>query len=46
MLSLDSIVAVTPEQVSSELSGEAVILSLKDGVYYGLNEVGALQESP
>lgn len=28
-------------QVSSDLAGEAVILSLKSGVYYGLNAVGA-----
>lgn len=30
-----------PEQVSVELAGEAVILSTKSGVYYGLEEVGA-----
>jgi hypothetical protein len=30
-----------PGQVSSELSGEAVILSLQSGTYFGLNEVGA-----
>jgi hypothetical protein len=29
------------EQVSAELDGEAVILSLADGVYYGLDGVGA-----
>jgi hypothetical protein len=29
------------EQVSSELDGESVILSLENGVYYGLDEVGA-----
>jgi hypothetical protein len=28
-------------QVSSELAGEAVILDLKSGKYYGLNSVGA-----
>jgi Coenzyme PQQ synthesis protein D (PqqD) len=27
--------------VSCDLSGEAVILSLKSGMYYGLNAVGA-----
>ena len=40
-LSNDSIIVASKEQVSSELSGEAVILDLKSGVYYGLNEVGA-----
>jgi hypothetical protein len=30
----------TSAQVSSELSGETVILNLKDGLYFGLNEVG------
>lgn len=34
-------VVATPQQVSSELSGEAVILHLESGVYFGLNEVGA-----
>jgi hypothetical protein len=29
------------DQVSSELAGESVILNLKTGLYYGLNEVGA-----
>ncbi|MDE3052288.1 MAG: PqqD family protein [Gemmatimonadota bacterium] len=40
-LSLDSRVIATPDQLSSELAGEVVILSLADGVYYGLDEVGA-----
>jgi hypothetical protein len=30
----------TSAQVSSELSGETVILNLKEGLYFGLNEVG------
>lgn len=41
-LSLDSRVVATTDQLSSELSGEVVILSLADGVYYGLDAVGAL----
>ncbi|MGE3164271.1 MAG: PqqD family protein [Planctomycetota bacterium] len=28
-------------QLSAEVNGEAVILNFQDGVYYGLNEVGA-----
>jgi hypothetical protein len=34
-------VAATREQVSCDLSGEAVILNFQDGTYYGLNAVGA-----
>lgn len=33
--------AAARDQVSCELDGEAVILGLADGVYYGLNPVGA-----
>lgn len=31
----------TTDHVSCELGGETVLLSLADGVYYGLNTVGA-----
>jgi hypothetical protein len=34
-------VVAVKEQVSADLAGEAVILNLKSGVYYGLNAVGA-----
>ena len=40
-LSGGSMVVVSQDQVSCELGGEAAILNLKAGVYYGLNEVGA-----
>jgi hypothetical protein len=40
-LSLDSIVVAAPEQVSCDLAGEAAILNLKSGVYFGLNPIGA-----
>ncbi len=40
-LSANSRVVVSPEQVSCDLSGEAAILNLKTGTYFGLNEVGA-----
>lgn len=40
-LSADTRVAASRDQVSAQLDGEAVILSLADGVYYGLNPVGA-----
>ncbi len=41
-MNLDSVVVATKEQVSADLQGEAVILNLKSGVYYGLNPIGAL----
>jgi len=34
-------VAAARDQVSVEVDGEAVILGLADGVYYGLDAVGA-----
>ncbi|HEX2077960.1 MAG TPA: PqqD family protein [Longimicrobium sp.] len=34
-------VVASRDQVSCELEGEAVILGLGNGVYYGLNPVGA-----
>ena len=40
-ISKDTTVVATPEQVSSDLAGESVILNLKTGMYFGLNEVGA-----
>ena len=36
-----AIISQTPDQIASELEGEAVILNLDSGTYYGLNEVGA-----
>ena len=38
---LTAIISTTPDQIASELGGEAVILNLSTGQYYGLNEVGA-----
>jgi hypothetical protein len=51
MLRDESRISLTPEQVSAELDGEAVVLNLKDGVYFGLNPVGTrvwslLKEGP
>lgn len=40
-VSKHSIIVAAKEQVSCDLAGEAVILNLKDGVYYGLDPVGA-----
>jgi Coenzyme PQQ synthesis protein D (PqqD) len=36
----DAFIKVAKEQVSCDLAGEVVILSLKSGEYYGLDEVG------
>lgn len=41
IISPDTTVVATSEQVSSDLAGESVILNLKTGMYFGLNEVGA-----
>jgi hypothetical protein len=40
-LTNESRIAATKEQVTNELAGEAVILNLKTGIYFGLNPVGA-----
>lgn len=40
-VSIHSVIVAASEQISSELGGEAVILDLKSGVYYGLDMVGA-----
>ena len=40
-LSGHSTVAVAKDKLSADLVDEAVILDLKSGVYYGLDEVGA-----
>ncbi len=40
-ISCNSLVMVAKDQVSCDLTGEAAILNLNDGMYYGLNEVGA-----
>jgi len=41
MITPESIVHVVRGQVSTELGGEVAILSLDNGIYYGLDEVGA-----
>ena len=40
MLSLDSRVTIHPDAVFRELDGEAVILQLDAGMYFGLDPVG------
>ena len=41
LVSEHSTVVAVKDQVSADLAGEAAILNLKSGVYYGLNAVGA-----
>lgn len=40
-LSNRSVVVASKDQVSCDLAGEAAILNIKNGVYYGLDPVGA-----
>lgn len=40
-ISLNSIVVVAKDVVSCDLEDEVAMLNLKDGVYYGLDPVGA-----
>ena len=39
-MSEESLVVANKEQASCDLGGEAVILSFKDGFYYGLDTLG------
>lgn len=41
MITTESVVRVSNEQVSTELGGEVAILGISSGVYYGLDPVGA-----
>ncbi len=41
-ISTASVVSAGKDQVSCDFEGEAAILNLRDNVYYGLDEVGAL----
>ena len=41
IISDQTVVVAAKEQVSCDLAGEAAILNIKNGVYYGLNPVGA-----
>jgi hypothetical protein len=41
VLSLNTIVVAADHSISSHLDSEAVILDLDQGIYFGLNEVGA-----
>ena len=40
-ISINSKVVVADDVVSCDLDGEAAILNIKDGIYYGLDPIGA-----
>jgi hypothetical protein len=40
-LTLDDTVVVSDNQVSADLSGEVVILGMKEGAYFGVEQAGA-----
>jgi hypothetical protein len=40
-ISIESIVVASTDQISCDLAGEAAILQLKTGIYFGLDAVGA-----
>jgi hypothetical protein len=39
-ITFQTVLSASKDQVSSEIGGEAVILNLQSGTYYGLDEVG------
>lgn len=41
LLTKSSVVVAADHQTSAEVDGESVILDLEEGIYYGLNPVGA-----
>lgn len=41
VVATSSVVVASKEQVASDLAGEVILLSLKTGMYYGLDQVGA-----
>lgn len=41
MISIDSVVKASKDQISSDLAGETIILALNRGQYFGLDGVGA-----
>jgi hypothetical protein len=41
VLTLDSVVQRNPKLVASQMDGEVVMMSIDDGAYYGLDEIGS-----
>ena len=40
-VTMDSVVVATDKQVSSDLAGETIVLSLENAMYYGIDDVAA-----
>ena len=40
-IAMSSVIVATKDQVSSDLAGETILLSLQTAMYYGLDQVGA-----
>ena len=40
LMTVKSVVVATNQHIASDLAGETVILNLKNGTYYGLNDIG------
>jgi hypothetical protein len=40
-VTVDSVVVAAGDQISADLDGEAVVLGLDKGMYYGLGDVGS-----
>lgn len=41
VLSLNSVVEASKDQVSSDIGGETILLSMQSAMYYGLDSVGS-----
>ena len=41
MITTETVITASPDQVSCDLDGEAALLNLKSGIYYGLDKTGA-----
>lgn len=39
--SLDDVIVVSPDQVSADLSGETIILGMREGAYFGVSAAGS-----
>lgn len=40
-VSLDDVIVVSSDQVSADLSGETIILGMREGAYFGVSAAGA-----
>jgi hypothetical protein len=42
MITIASTIKAVPDHVSCDMAGEAVLLNVKNGIYYGLDHIGAM----